>query len=182
LCLVACSSSPGSVNGTIHGVAYPVSDSVSAKVSISALGFTEEAAAISLVSFSGACADLGANSLPPNLKEFGFTLGDFNGTAVNAPAAAGTYTIVPVNSTTAPPPKFATASATVTDSTCAAIAGDTSGGTSGTVTLTSVSGDVFDGSFDITMDSGDHVTGSFSPEGCPAIQNLIGSTTAPACK
>jgi hypothetical protein len=171
------------VNGTIHGVAYPVGDSVSAAVTITAQGVTTRAAFISLVSSSGACADIGSNSQPPNWKEFGFELGDFNGTAVNAPAAAGTYTIYePTTNLTTPPALFAVASARVTDSTCTTITGDTSTGMTGTVTLTNVSGDVFDGNFDVTMASGDHVTGTFSPEGCPALQNVYGSSTAPACK
>ena len=40
---------------------------------------------------------------------------------------------------------------------------------SGTVTLDSVSGDVFSGTFDIVLDSGDHVTGAFHPSACPGL-------------
>jgi len=43
--------------------------------------------------------------------------------------------------------------------------------TSGTVTLDTVAADVLTGMFEIMLDSGDHVTGSFHPSGCPAFEN-----------
>ena len=48
------------------------------------------------------------------------------------------------------------------------------------MTVTSVDGAVFRGNFDIVLDSGDHITGSFEPAACPAIVEQ--DTTAPSCQ
>jgi hypothetical protein len=182
LFVAACgSSSPGSVSGTIHGVTYSVGDAISAAVSETDNGVTSHFAFISLVSIDGACADIGSNSEPPNVKSLAISLADYNGTVLNAPTATGSYTIYDSTAGGTPPTLYASASAGVTDATCTTITADSASAMTGTVTLTSVSGNVFDGSFDIMMNSGDHVTGSFSPEACPAIQNLVGSTMSPAC-
>lgn len=67
------------------------------------------------------------------------------------------------------------------DATCQDITAQGASGTSGTVTLSSVSGNRFSGSFDLVLDSGDHVTGSFDPQECPALAKLVNSTTTPSC-
>lgn len=54
-------------------------------------------------------------------------------------------------------------------------------GTSGTVTLTSVSGNRFSGNFDLVLDSGDHVTGSFDPEECPALNTALDNSMTSSC-
>ena len=40
---------------------------------------------------------------------------------------------------------------------------------SGTVTLTTAANGVYAGSFDLVFETGDHVTGTFSPAACPAL-------------
>jgi hypothetical protein len=71
----------------------------------------------------------------------------------------------------------------MTDLNCAAISNNGAKATSGTVTLTKVSGNTFAGSFDALLDSEDHITGSFSPDECPAIQSAIdNSGSAASCQ
>jgi hypothetical protein len=49
---------------------------------------------------------------------------------------------------------------------------------SGTVTITSISPDIVSGTFDLTLDGGDHVTGSFGATRCDMD---IAKITAQAC-
>ncbi|MBL0220091.1 MAG: hypothetical protein IPQ07_40265 [Myxococcales bacterium] len=53
--------------------------------------------------------------------------------------------------------------------TCQPINATKAGATSGTVTLTTVKGNVFAGTYDVLLNSGDHVTGVFEPGACPAL-------------
>jgi len=47
---------------------------------------------------------------------------------------------------------------------------------SGTVKLTAINSDTFSGSFDVMLNSGDHVTGDFDPQPCPALSGSAAST------
>jgi hypothetical protein len=43
---------------------------------------------------------------------------------------------------------------------------------SGSVMVTAVAGDVFAGSFDVTLDTGEHLTGTFNPTACPSLNSV----------
>jgi len=64
------------------------------------------------------------------------------------------------------------------DATCQEVSAQSATGATGTVTLTSVNNGAYAGSFDVVMDSGDHVTGSFNAANCAGINAVFGSSTA----
>ena len=176
------SSSPGSVTGTIHGQKFAIVDAVSASVTFTdaQTGTTSSQAAIILTSTPNACQDLAGNIERMNEQLFVLGVATITGTTVAAPTATGAYTVFDTNSGTAPPPMAALVNAIATDTTCMSTA-NSANGTSGTVTLTTINGNTFDGKFDVTLDSGDHITGSFSPEACPGLQQALNSTATPTC-
>jgi len=45
------------------------------------------------------------------------------------------------------------------------------------VTITSIGNGDVSGNFDLTFDSGDHVSGSFSPKNCYTLFALLGNST-----
>lgn len=172
--LVACDGggSGGSVDGNIHGSAFSIQDAVSASVAFD----TVHGAVIAMSSTSGLCKDIAANAVHPNQKVVVITLFDVNGTTLNTPTAPGSYTIFQDSGT--PPSKAASWFASVNDATCNEIDASGATATTGTVTLSGISGNAFSGSYDVVLDSGDHVTGSFDPEACPDLQKAFDSPTA----
>jgi hypothetical protein len=68
------------------------------------------------------------------------------------------------------------------DGTCQVIQSSVAKATSGTVTITAISGNKFSGSFDVALDSGDHISGNFDPNECPAIQNVIDHPSSQSCQ
>lgn len=180
--LAACGSgSPGSVpaiTGTIHGDVYSIGDAISAPVTF--IGTTQHGAAILLSSAANACND--ATSPPvfhPNQQKILIELFDAAGPTDTTPTAPGTYTIYPGMGQ--PPERTAALAAAMYDTTCHDIAASNANATTGTVTLSSVSGNVFSGSYDVGLDSGDHITGDFDPEDCPGLQTALTSTATPTC-
>ena len=166
--LAACGGDDsGSVSGTVHGTAIPVSDSVSAAVMVNS---NQHAAAIVLTNTGDACSQLTNRVQHPNEKVVIITVGDFANLTLTTPTAPGDYSIYQGG---AVPPKAATLQVVMTDLNCNAIDNNGAKGTSGTVKLTKVSGNLFAGSFDVLLDSEDHITGSFDPTECPAIQNAV---------
>jgi hypothetical protein len=167
--LVACGGGgdAGSVSGTVHGTSISVSDSISAAVMINS---NQHAAAIALTSTADACGEVTNRVTHPSEKVVIITVADYANLTLTTPTAPGTYSIYQGGSA---PPKAATLQVTFSDLNCADIANMDAKATSGTVTLTSVSGNAFDGTFDVVMDSSDHIRGSFHPSECPAIQSAI---------
>jgi hypothetical protein len=174
VCAMACSGggSPGSISGTIHGQSFPVSDAISATVTLQG---GSSAAEIILADMSGLCADLSADQQPKNIKGAGIVVANASATMLSAPTAPGTFVVAATTGGTAIWNAF------VDDANCQNVTADSAMGTSGTVTITSINNNAISGHFDVVLDSGDHVTGSFSPEACPAIQTALNTTTPPAC-
>jgi hypothetical protein len=179
LCACGSDSSPGAIAGTVHGMTYAIHDSVSSEVSINTAGGVIHAGAVLMTTSSGLCPDVMAHQDHPNEKGATIALFDVVGTTTNAPTVPGTYSIY--QGTGSLPPKAASFSTVVLDATCTEIAADEGKATTGTVTLTAVSGNKYTGNFDVALDSGDHVTGSFNPEECAQLGDYIGSSTMPAC-
>ena len=177
----ACGSdSPGSVSGTVHGSSLKVGDAISASAQVNTTLGSEHAAVIEMTSSGGECADsTNPPTRHPDETAVLISMSDVTGTTFNTPTVPGTYSIY--QGSGAVPPKTASLSVRVLDTTCADVPTMEAKATTGTVTLTAVSGDAFTGSFDVVLDSGDHLTGSFDPEGCPAIQTAINSTGTPVC-
>jgi hypothetical protein len=169
----------GTIQGTLHGQSFTVSDAVSAAVTVTVSGVTAHIAAIALANTADLCGDAMANVSHPNQRGLIIDLFDVNGTTINTPTAPGTYTIAQGGT---PPPKAASLEVATDDATCQPLAAQSASATSGTVTLTAVSGNKFTGSFDVVLEGGDHLTGSFKPSECPALATAINNDQESACR
>lgn len=172
LCVAACGSSGADVSGTTPGGSIDISATVSAVVTISDGADSTSEARIIMASNDSVCADAGA--MPPidrkGSRFIAITLRDVSGSTAAAPAAAGTYTIYP--NTGSQPPKEALLDTGGLDDTCQSADDEQASGQSGSVVLESTSGGAFKGTFDVVLNTGDHITGSFDPIPCPALQSL----------
>jgi hypothetical protein len=169
LALAACSSSgssPGSISGTIKSKTFAVNDALTLASS--------SQIEIVLTSVSDACVPPAEQVQHPGETALLLLLGNYDAASGNttAPTAAGTYT---VSSTVVM--HEATVEANILDATCANDAANGALATGGTVELTGVDGGTFSGTFDVQLDSGDHVAGSFRAPTCTEPQN-----TQPACQ
>jgi hypothetical protein len=80
-----------------------------------------------------------------------------------APSVPGTFTAFDPGGSAPPPIQSALLYTSILDATCGNDAADETASVSGSVTLTAVGGGVYAGQFDVVLDSGDQVTGSFDP-------------------
>ena len=176
--LVACGggNDAGSVSGTVHGTAISVGDSVSAAVTINS---NQHGASILLTSSGNVCPDLMNHVNHPNEKVVVITVGDYANLTFTTPTAPGDYSIYQGGSI---PPKAAKLQVLMYDTTCAPITNNGATATSGTVKLTKVSGNTFAGTFDALLDSQDHITGSFDPTECPAVQSIVDGQGSASCQ
>jgi hypothetical protein len=166
--LAACGGDDaGSVSGTVHGNAISVADSVSAAITINR---NQHGAAILLANKGSLCPDLMNRVEHQGEKVVIITVEDVNNLTLTTPTAPGMYSIYQGGSA---PPKAATLQVIVDDVNCNKVDNMGAKATSGSVTLTTVSGNTFAGTFDVVLDSGDHIKGSFNPSECPAIQSAI---------
>jgi hypothetical protein len=178
--LSACATnSPGSgsatVDGTIRGKTFTLLDAISASYTTTA---SSTAGRIVLTSTANACDDTTKNIDHPNEYVINLIVSDMaTGETRTAPTTPGTYTITSLLSTT-PPAKAAVLYTNVGDATCGYDASLSSTANTGTVVLSAVDGDQFSGTFDVMLDSGDHVLGSFEPQACAGFkQNPASSPT-----
>jgi hypothetical protein len=177
--LAACGGGDdaGSVSGTVHGTAISVGDSVSAAVTVNT---NQHGAAILLTSSANVCPDLMNHENHPNEKVVVITVYDYANLTATTPTAPGDYSIYQGGSI---PAKAASLQVLMYDTTCAPITNNGAKATSGTVKLTKVSGNTFAGTYDALLDSEDHITGSFNPTECPAIQSLLDNAgSAASCQ
>jgi hypothetical protein len=168
--------------GQLPGGNFTIADTISASITTSdGTGGSLASARIVIASTANLCADAGAS--PPidrkSQRAITLDLRDVNGSMYSAPTAAGTYTIYP--DTGSEPPKSASLSVSGLDATCQPLDADTAQAQSGTVTLTSVAGGVYAGSFNVVLNTGGTITGSFAPEACTALQAAATSTSQPSC-
>jgi len=178
---VGCSSSGGG-SGSTPG-SFHVADMISAAITMSdGTGNANDSAWIVLASTSQLCSDAGAS--PPidrkGQRFIAIQLLDVNGAASATPVAPGTYTIYP--NTGSQPAHEALLTTGGLDGSCQSIDADSGSGESGTVTLTAISGNVFSGSYDVVLNTGDTIAGTFAPEACPALETEVGSPAAHSCE
>lgn len=176
--LVACGTNgPGEVIGTVHGMAVPVEDAVSTSITdVTSQGTTIQIAMILMANTSDLVHDTGSFTVHPAEKSVLVTLFDATGTVH---ASTGTYTIAASGSG---PPMAATLVVTVLDGACQSITTSGASATSGTVDVTEASGRVFQGSFDVVLDSGDHITGTFHPHDAVALEFFFPSPPPLTCR
>ncbi|HEX4416296.1 MAG TPA: hypothetical protein VH165_00280 [Kofleriaceae bacterium] len=173
------SAGGGALTGAVHGQSIMIDDVISAAVTTTVAGVSIHAAAIFMATSKDLCSDAMSNTEHPNEKASVILLTDINGTTFNTPTATGTYAIFQGSGT--PPAKSAFFNVLVEDATCKDVTAQEAAGTSGTVTLTSFSGNQFSGNFDLVLDSGDHVTGSFDPSECPALSTVVNNSMTSTC-
>lgn len=178
----ACGGGVGvSVNGTVKGQSLKPADTVSAPVTVTVPkpgGGTTTAtvAGVVISDVSGLCAKASSNTTPKSAHFLFLGAADVNPTSfqITAASSAGTYSIYGGG---APPAKVAEVVFYSYDATCTQIASQSATATSGTVILTSVNNGSYSGNFDVTFDSGDHVTGSFSASNCANLNVYFSANT-----
>nr|HEX4316985.1 hypothetical protein [Kofleriaceae bacterium] len=182
LLVAACMSNPpGSVDGSIKGNSYPVAAALSATVqTTSGGGF----GMVVLSSAADACSPAAAQVSHPGEKSVVVIVAANDGRAIaTPPTATGTYAIPDPTADPVPNAMVATVFTSNLDATCENNADDQTTAVSGTVTIDSIDGQLYSGSFDVTLDSGDHVTGSFSPGSCSSLAAIVtGDNPPPTCK
>ena len=170
-------------SGQPSGGGIDTADAISATVTMSDGGDdTSSVARIVLGSTSNLCADAGAS---PAIDRKGqhfveIELRDVDGAMRTAPTAPGAYTIYP--NTGEEPGKAASLTVGVLDDTCQVIDETYASGQSGTVTLTSVSAGVYAGSYDVVLNTGDHITGTFQPTACPQLASALVNPDEHTCE
>lgn len=181
LVTAACTSSGGETGAQPGRGGFTIADTISASVTLDNGGETSSVARIVIASTADLCSDAGAT--PPidraQQKFITLELADVAGATTTTPIAAGTYTIYP--NTGSRPAKSASFVTGSLDTNCITVDAADASGQSGTVTLASVSGDAFVGSYDVVLNTGDHVTGSFMPRACPALRTAVASTATHTC-
>jgi hypothetical protein len=173
--LAACAANAGkgTVVGSVNGATFAIKDAISAAVYVQ--GSTSERVAEVMLGNDG---DLCSNAADDSqIKSYiGVTLTMFSADTITPAGSPGDYTI---GATTG---NSASWNAVVTDSMCQDVQVREAIAIAGTVTLAKIEGNAFSGSFDVTLDSGDHITGTFDPAACAGMQNLVDATTPPTCK
>ena len=178
--LAACAGKSGPqptgvVNGGIAGHGVIVSDVASAQVTTA----TGSSAMIVLSTDGDVCGDAGSNVAHPGTASVTIELTVNTGTAALAPIGSGAYYVTATADDATPPENEAQVTASFLDASCAASGSNVVAGTSGTVTLTVVDDDAYQGQFDVTLATGDRITGDFESVACASLQT---GSAAPACK
>jgi hypothetical protein len=178
LLLAGCggASHSSKVNGTIRGRTFQPADAISAAGSIAQRDRSAEVGIIALSSSGGLCGKVSAGSQPKNTQYLLLFVYDQDTATgqTSAPGAAGTYR---VSGTGQPLAKQAIAVYLQTDASCNEVADAGASSAAGTVTLSSVSNGNYEGTFDLTLDSGDHITGSFSASNCPGLPGFLNESS-----
>lgn len=184
LVATACTSNDDdSGSGRPPGGTFDAADAISATVTTDdGTGETSSVARITLASTSNLCADVSAS---PVIDRKGqhfvqIELRDVSGATRTAPTSPGVYTIYP--NTGEEPAKAASLTVGVLDDECQVIDDMSASGQSGTVMLTSVSAGVYAGSYDVVLNTGDHITGTFQPAACPQLASAAANPDEHACR
>jgi hypothetical protein len=162
-----------SINGTIGGRTYAPAEGLAGPVSYNGLN----AGAVLLTNNTGLCAKVASGQEPKNSQYFfiGLAEVDQSSLSTHAPTTTGDYTVWSLSGL--PPSKTAVVAATVTDSSCLPIATSEARGASGKVTLTSIQGGAYAGTFDVVLQRNDgtaatdHVTGTFTSTLCASLSD-----------
>lgn len=174
------SSADGSITGQPPGGGFEITDMISATVTTSdGPGDSSSTARIVMASTPDLCSDAGAAIDRKGEHYITIGLSDVAAGVRTAPTAPGTYTIYP--NTGSEPAKSASFDVGAFDNSCQLVDEDSGSGQSGTVTLTSVTGGVYAGSYDVVLNTGGHVTGSFAPTACPQLATAAANDAQHSC-
>ena len=174
------SNADGSISGQPPGGGFEITDTISATVTTSdGTGDSSSVGRIVMASTADLCSDAGASIDRKGEHYITIGLSNVASGVRTAPTAPGTYTIYP--NTGSEPAKSASFEVGAFDNTCQLVDTDYGSGQSGTVTLTSVSGGVYAGSYDVVLNTGGHVTGSFAPTACPQLATAAATDAQHSC-
>jgi hypothetical protein len=150
--------------------ATPGAESISAVVTTD----QDSVARIVIASTTNLCSDVRASIDRQNQTLITIELADVAGAATTAPTAAGTYTIYP--NTGSRPAKSASLTTGRFDSACSL--DEDGSGQSGSVILTTVAAGKYAGSYDVVLNTGERVSGTFDPQVCAE----LGVSSSNTCK
>ena len=165
--VLACGNDGASATflGTVRGASMFPTDFISSQATVSFASGVVPAAAIVLSDAAALCTDVSANRQPSNSRMLSIFLTDVDaGGSLRAPKGTATYTIFAGSGS--PPPHFAVASYLVDDESCSEVTARSATAAAGTVTLTGNADGAYAGTYDLTFDSGDRVTGAFHTAIC----------------
>ena len=162
--------------GTVHGQALSPADAISSQATVAFTSGTTPVAALIFSDAGTLCTRLSANQEPKSSRALLIFLADADAAtgAIEPPAGTGTYAVFTVGSGN-PPAHFAVASFGANDAACHAIAAQSASAVSGTVTLTRNGQASYAGTYDLTFDSGDRVTGEFDTAACRGLATYLAS-------
>lgn len=164
LMCIGCGGDDGGT-GPLPGGSFDIKDTIGATIDVEGDG----SLLIMLASTANLCAD--ARAATPIDRQgqhhIAIDLLDENNGARTAPTAPGTYTIYP--NTGSRPPKSASFTTGAFDSVCESDDTFDASGQSGSVILTALTPH-FTGTYDVILNTGDHVTGSFDATPCTELQ------------
>jgi hypothetical protein len=171
--LVACSSSgsSASVDGTVRG--SPIITSTIASTIVTSSDSSE---AFIVLSSTASCAEPSAIVQHPGEQTVLLILTDNVADTSQAPTGPGVYSIA------ANAAKAAQVEVNVLDATCGNDADLGAVATDGTVTLTSVNGGAFAGTFEVTLETGERITGSFDSDSCSTLADELHNSITPPCQ
>jgi hypothetical protein len=175
LALLGCSETTagsGTVLGSVRGQVFSAVDAMAGTRISGTDGFAD----IVLADRAGLCAAASQYWFRKNLHMVRIDLYESTAQGDRAPSGPGTYTVVSIGGPISA--RRAYVDARTTDENCAVVASQSAKATSGTVTLSRVSTGSYAGILDITLESGDRLTGSFDAPDCPAID---GTTDGGGC-
>lgn len=155
--LGACtaSSPSNSIQGTVRGVHYAAADAIALA--------GDSLVEIVLGSEPNMCVPPEQQVQHPGETALLLILQSHDASGqIKAATASGTYPVTDDSHA----PLLSTVEANVLDAQCHNNASNDSLGTAGTVTLDAIHDQTYSGSFDVTLDSGDHITGTFSAPRC----------------
>src|SRR5438105_3070435 len=178
--LAACGTDrvSGTFVGTVHGETLSPADSISDPATVMfTSGFTP-VGAIVLSDASGLCTRVSANRDAKGARALTLFLSDVNAQdgTIGPPAGTGAYPVFVVGSGS-PPAHFSVAAFSASDLLCKKIPDKSAAAVSGSVTLTRNADGAYAGSYDLTFDSGDRVTGSFDAATCRGLATYLAANT-----
>jgi hypothetical protein len=171
-------SGSGSITGTVNGSTFDVKSALTAQVTVSP-GVNIQA--IVMTDVPDACAIITGGHSPKNAQIAIMGVGNFSGSTVTPPTAPGTFHLFP--STGGPAdPAVAIFMYQKTDALC--VEGGKVSSSSGTITLSSISGSNVAGTASILLQdsAAGTIAATFSAVDCPALIPLFGTTASLPCQ
>jgi hypothetical protein len=180
---LACGSGSGnSFNGLVRGQPMKPVDAVSSPARVSLGSIAADVAAVVVTDAGGLCGRVTANTEPKNGKQLILFVADLDRLTLTAtaPAGPGTFDVVNPNAPGILPVHAAVVMFGVNDASCTQVLSQSAVATSGTVKLTSVSAGSYGGTYSVTFETGETVSGEFHAGSCPGLATYL-ATPAHSC-